>query len=76
MATAAAHDGHDHPRGILRYTNSTNHKDIGTMYLVFAIFAGLVGSALSGAMRIELHEPGLQFFPGNRGIHGRRLRPG
>ncbi|MEM8811516.1 MAG: cytochrome c oxidase subunit I [Pseudomonadota bacterium] len=63
MATTAAEGGHDHPRGILRFINSTNHKDIGTMYLVFAIFSGLVGSALSGAMRIELHQPGLQFFP-------------
>ena len=33
------------------------------MYLIFAIIAGVIGSALSGAMRIELQEPGLQFFP-------------
>ncbi len=65
MATDAAvhEDHHDHPTGWRRYVYSTNHKDIGTMYLVFAIIAGLVGSALSGAMRIELQEPGLQFFP-------------
>ena len=64
MAHAEAHDDHGHtPTGWRRFVYSTNHKDIGTMYLVFAIIAGLIGSAMSGAMRIELHEPGLQFFP-------------
>ncbi len=64
MATDAAHADHEHhPTGWRRFVYSTNHKDIGTMYLIFAIFSGLVGSALSGAMRIELHEPGLQFLP-------------
>ena len=61
---AAAHDDHEHhPTGWRRFVYSTNHKDIGTMYLVFAIIAGIIGSAMSGAIRIELHEPGLQFFP-------------
>ena len=45
-----------------RWIYSTNHKDIGTMYLAFAIIGGLVGSALSIAMRLELQEPGLQVF--------------
>ena len=64
MAHEAAHDDHEHhPTGWRRFVYSTNHKDIGTMYLVFAIIAGIIGSAMSGAMRIELHEPGLQFFP-------------
>src|SRR6478736_205437 len=56
----AAHEGH--PTGWRRFVYSTNHKDIGTMYLVFAIVAGLVGGFLSMMMRAELMYPGLQIF--------------
>jgi len=60
---AGAHADHDHhPTGWRRYVYSTNHKDIGTMYLVFAILMGLLGGALSIGMRMELHEPGMQIF--------------
>jgi cytochrome c oxidase subunit I len=65
MATAAAHHddhAHDHPTGWRRYVYSTNHKDIGTMYLIFALIAGLIGGGLSVAMRMELQEPGMQIF--------------
>jgi len=63
--THAAHDAHDahaHPTGWRRFVYSTNHKDIGTMYLVFAIVAGLIGGVLSIAMRMELQQPGMQIF--------------
>ncbi len=64
-AKAAHHDAaHGHPTGWKRYLFSTNHKDIGTMYLIFAIATGIIGGVLSGFMRWELAEPGIQIFHG------------
>jgi cytochrome c oxidase subunit 1 len=55
-------DHSHHPTGWRRYVYSTNHKDIGTMYLIFAICAGVVGGFFSMMMRAELMYPGLQVF--------------
>jgi cytochrome c oxidase subunit 1 len=57
---AHAHD--DHPHGWRRYAYSTNHKDIGTMYLVFAIVAGIIGGTLSMVIRANLMYPGDHVF--------------
>ncbi len=62
----ATHDTHhDHPTGWRRYVYSTNHKDIGTMYLVFAIVAGIIGLIFSIWFRAELAQPGTQIIEDN-----------
>ena len=59
-----AHDAHGHPTGWRRFVYSTNHKDIGTMYLVFALIGGLIGGvSVDRACGSSCMSPGLQILP-------------
>jgi cytochrome c oxidase subunit 1 len=61
-AAHAGHDDHGPAKGFFRrWVMATNHKDIGTMYLVFAGVMFLVGGAMAMVIRAELFQPGLQF---------------
>ncbi|HUC66030.1 MAG TPA: cytochrome c oxidase subunit I [Stellaceae bacterium] len=74
MAYETAH-GHEHahddhrPGFFTRWLFSTNHKDIGTLYLIFAISAGLIGGLFSVLMRIELMTPGDHLMQGNHQLY-------
>ncbi len=75
VATAHADEHHGAPKGITRWLFSTNHKDIGTMYLWFAFTMFLIGGAMAMVIRAELFAPGLQvvdpqFFNMMTTMHG------
>ena len=49
-----------------RWFLSTNAKDIGTFYLIFALFSGFLGTAFSVLIRMELSGPGVQYIADNQ----------
>ncbi|HKJ71221.1 MAG TPA: cytochrome c oxidase subunit I [Gammaproteobacteria bacterium] len=76
MSEAVGHDTHHGPpSGILRWVFTTNHKDIGTLYLVTAFIMLLIGGTMALVIRTELFEPGMQvvdpmFFNQMTTMHG------
>jgi cytochrome c oxidase subunit I len=69
MTSALSHDYHPNPTGWRRWILSTNHKDIGTLYLYFAVIAGLLGGTLSMLMRVQLMTPGSPLFGSNHQLY-------
>ncbi len=71
------HDDHHHgpEKGLMRWVKTTNHKDIGTLYIWFAFAMLLIGGAMAMVIRAELFQPGLQlvdpqFFNQMTTLHG------
>ncbi|HTA66476.1 MAG TPA: cbb3-type cytochrome c oxidase subunit I, partial [Xanthomonadaceae bacterium] len=61
--TVVLHDDHAHKEGFFhRWFMSTNHKDIGTLYLIFSLVMFLIGGSMAMGIRAELFKPGLQFM--------------
>ena len=60
-ATTTHHDDHHGPApGLMRWVTTTNHKDIGTLYLWFSLIMFFIGGAMALVIRAELFQPGLQ----------------
>lgn len=71
--TKTAH--HGPAKGIMRWVLTTNHKDIGTLYLVFSLIMFFIGGSMAFVIRAELFQPGLQlirpeFFNQMTTMHG------
>ncbi|MDP7651711.1 MAG: cytochrome c oxidase subunit I [Rhodospirillales bacterium] len=63
QVSAPTHDaGQHHPTGWRRWVYSTNHKDIGTLYIILSMIGAVVGGGMSWLIRAELHMPGLQIL--------------
>jgi len=62
VAGHGEHEHEHHPTGWKRWVFSTNHKDIGTLYIILSIVAAMIGGLMSWAIRLELAEPGIQFI--------------
>lgn len=65
----AHHHDHDTPRGWRRWILSTNHKDIGSLYIMFGIFAGIVGGLFSFVFRMQLAVPGNELLGNNHQLY-------
>ncbi len=78
MTAVTTHDvpiHEEHSKGLIRWITTTNHKDIGTLYLWFSFIMFLVGGAMAMVIRAELFMPGLQvvdpqFFNSMTTLHG------
>ncbi|WKE67415.1 cytochrome c oxidase subunit I [Gallaecimonas kandeliae] len=69
------HAHHGPAKGVMRWLTTTNHKDIGTLYLWFSFIMFLIGGSMAMVIRAELFEPGLQlvepqFFNQMTTVHG------
>lgn len=70
MELSILSDNHyDTPHGWRRWLMSTNHKDIGSMYIIFSILAGIVGGLFSFLFRIQLAVPANDFLGGNHQLY-------